>query len=277
MDSMDNMGNAKNIDLHIHSTYSDGVLDPCAIVDRWKEEGYTKIAITDHDGIEGSLIAYQYAQGIDGIELIPGAEFDSSNELGKKLHILAYDFDYQSEILNKTVETLRSWREERNNNMLDILNKAGYKLSPEDVAWGTNGEFLGKPHIARALIRKGYAKDTADVFDRIFSDECNMDRFEKRTMHSRDIVEMIHSAGGKAVLAHPFEQLKAGESRDDFRPRLVTLLDCFREYGIDGIECKHPSAKPDDEAFLIEYADKHGLLKTSGSDFHSDDAKRTYL
>ncbi len=270
------MENIAKIDLHIHSTYSDGELDPCAIVDRWKKEGYTRIAITDHDGIKGSLEAYQYAKSIEGIELIPGAEFDSSNELGKKLHILAYDFDYQSRILNDTVDTLRAWREERNNNMLKTLNQAGYELSLEDVAYGTRGEYLLKPHFAKALVRKGYASSVQEVFERIFEDKCNMGRFEKKTMNSAEIVKVIHEAGGKAVLAHPMEQLRADEQREDFYPRLRKLLDCFREYGIDGIECNHPSANADDRALLIDYADKYGLLKTTGSDFHGDNMRRIY-
>ena len=263
-------------DMHIHSRYSDGVLKPEAIVDRWKSEGYTRIAITDHDGIQGSIKAYEYAQGLDGIEVVPGVEFDSSNELDKDLHILGYNINYSSKELNEAISTLRGWREERNKEMLKILQDSGYDIDWEEVRGAGGGDYVAKPHFAIALVEHGYAESVSEVFAKIFKKHSQMNAFDKRTMHSSDIVRIIHEAGGVAVLAHPMEQMRDDESREEFYPRMYELLDEFRSYGIDGIECYHPSANPEDSALIAKYADKYDLMITCGSDFHWDEIGRVY-
>lgn len=264
------------IDLHIHSCFSDGKLTPQEIIDRWISKGYTKIAITDHDGIEGSRRGSLYSQNKE-IEFIPGIEFDSEDEqIGYDLHILGYGIDYESKALNDALKQVRRWRDERNEKLINAIAELGYAISLQDVNNSTDSEYIGKPTIAKYLIAKGYVRDINEAFKKIIDNTPKADIGRKRALPSKFVIDVIHAAGGKAVLAHPMEQKRRDETWDEYKPRLRKILDIFVSYGIDGIECHHPSASEEQAAYLTEYAESHGLLKTRGSDFHSDEMKRDY-
>lgn len=261
-------------DLHIHTCYSDGALTPAEVVDRWQAEGYQLIAITDHDGIEGSMIGMDYALG-KGIRFIPGIEFDSEDPLGKDMHILGYGFDYNSREMRVVLRDVMLKRARRNDALMSALNNLGYEITLDDIGRINDGRYVGKPTFARILKNKGYIDNPQKAFTSIFRDP-SIRYITKETFSSKDIIDVIHAAGGLAFFAHPMEQRHLDESFEEFRPRLYQLLERMKEYGIDGIECYHPSASEEQSQLLKEYAEANGLLISRGSDFHSDSGKRDF-
>ena len=261
-------------DLHLHTYYSDGVLSPEEVTDRWASEGYKLIAVTDHDGIEGSLVALEYAADKD-ITVVPGIEFDSVDPLGRDLHILGYGFDPECPELKDALDNIIMERAARNDAMLAELNKMGYGITLDDIMKVNDGRFIGKPTFATVMVRKGYLSSNQEAFNTVFR-EPSMRRIRKKTLSSEEVVDLIHKAGGLAVMAHPMEQRHLDETYNQFRERLVVILERMREYGIDGIECWHPSADDVQAEALRAYAQKHGLIVTRGSDFHSDYLNRDF-
>ncbi len=262
-------------DLHIHTCYSDGDMRPEEVVDRWKAAGYKMIAITDHDEIEGSRIASSYAKG-RGIIVISGIEFDSCDEMSDEIHILGYNIDYDNENLKRALSDIKLWRAKRNDEMLEALCKLGYEITVDDLIEVNDGNFIGKPTFAKVMLDKGYVSSISEAFEKVFTVEPSIKSIVKKTHSSEYIVKLIHDAGGIAILAHPMEQKRSDESTEDFYRRIIKFMDCFRAYGIDGIECSHPSATEEEEHALREYAAIYKLKTTTGSDFHSDTNKREY-
>lgn len=261
-------------DLHIHTCYSDGTLTPEEVVDRWHSEGYKMIAITDHDGIEGSMIGMDYALGI-GITFIPGIEFDSEDPLGTDIHILGYGIDYNCNELRHALLDIIIKRAQRNDALMNALNEMGYGITLDDIGQENEGRYVGKPTFARILKKKGFIDNPQDAFKTIFQ-KPSIKQIVKATYSSKDVIDLIHTAGGLAFFAHPMEQRRHDESFDEFRPRLYELLDTMRDYGVDGIECFHPSASAEQSELLTDYAIKNGLLRSQGSDFHTDTHKRDF-
>ena len=262
-------------DLHIHTYFSDGEYSPEEIVDRWHAQGYKIISITDHDGIEGSLIGMDYAAGIKDITFIPGIEFDSIDEIGKDIHILGYGFDYSNPELRDALHDILMIRARRNDKLMAAINKLGYEVTLNDIGEINEGRYVGKPTFAKILFKKGYTSDPQEAFRTIFR-EPSIRKINKQTLRSEQVIDLIHKAGGLAVLAHPMEQRRIGENFEDFLLRMYELMKRMREFGIDGIECRHPSANELQTELLVEYAAKYGLLSTGGSDFHTDKNPRDY-
>ena len=159
-------------------------------------------------------------------------------------------------------------RRDRNERFRECLNKRGYGIKPEEVWAVNNGRYVGKPTFATVLMQKGIVKDVKEAFDTIFR-EPDLKAIKKVTLPTQKVVEVIHNAGGLAVMAHPMEQRRRSESFKEFKPRMYRIMDRMIEYGIDGIECFHPSASPEQSELLVAYAKEHGLMITRGSDFHS--------
>lgn len=254
-------------DLHMHTRFSDGELTPKQLIDMRVAEGYELLAITDHDGMGGSVAGAPYAEYV-GVQFIYGIEFDSEDELGKDLHMLGYGFDPENEELMDTLIYVLEERRDRNERFRDCLNKRGYNIKPEEIWAVNNGRYVGKPTFATVMMQKGIVKDVKEAFDTIFKEE-DLRAIKKVTLSTEKVIEVIHNAGGLAVLAHPMEQRRRNESFEEFRPRLYALLDRMVEYGIDGLECFHPSASPEQSELFVAYAKEHGLMITRGSDFHS--------
>ena len=259
-------------DLHIHTYFSDGNLSPEEVVDRWMKEGYRTIAITDHDGIEGSQLAFDYAASLD-ICVIPGIEFDSEDVLGRDLHILGYGIDYDSKEIRNNLQTVKKWRDERNEEIRRHISNRGYNISDEELYSINQGRYIGKPTFAQVLAKRGDFDSVEAAFNELMPRNMSI---QKKALQSREVVEIIHKAGGIAVLAHPIEQKRHNETFEEYKPRLNTILDTFVKYGIDGIECYHPSASEVQSGYLRNYADRHGLIITRGSDFHGDFMNRDY-
>lgn len=262
-------------DLHLHTVYSDGVLTPEQVVDRWSLEGYSIIAVTDHDGIGGSIVAVEYARNKD-ITVIPAIEFDSVNELGRDLHILGYGIDFENEELISKLAEILEWREERNREILSILHNKGIGITENEINAVNDGRYIGKPTFARVLVNRGLYPNMRTAFEALFDNDPDIHRIVKRTLDSKTVIDLIHKCGGIAVLAHPMEQMRTGETFEEYEPRLKQLLDTFVEYGVEGIECYHPSASAENSEYIREYAEQRNLLITRGSDFHYDGLSRRY-
>ena len=254
-------------DLHMHTRYSDGELTPQELIDMRAAEGYELLAITDHDGIGGSVAGSTYAESL-GLQFIYGIEFDSEDVLGKDLHILGYGFDPHNEEFMDTLIYVTDERRIRNEKFRECLNKRGYNITPEEIWAVNNGRYVGKPTFARVMVQKGIVKEIREAFDTIFK-EPDLKAIKKVTLSTQEVVEVIKKAGGLAVMAHPMEQRRPNETFEEFKPRLYELMDRMREYGIDGLECFHPSASPEQSELFVAYAKEHDLMITRGSDFHS--------
>lgn len=268
----------QTFDLHIHTRFSDGHLEPEEIVKKRSEEGYTCIAITDHDGIGGSQLCFE--QNLDSrynIRIIPGIEFDSNCELGKDMHILGYDIDFNSEELKSTLAMIDELRRIRNGRLLEALKNEGYDISQEELDAVNGGRYIGKPTFARVLVEKKLIPSFEYAF-KLFYEVPELKAIKKEVLTTDRVIEVIHKAGGKAVLAHPMEQLRVreGETFEEFKPRLDAILKMVLSYGIDGIECIHPSAGERQRKYLEMFADEHGLWKTRGSDFHFEGSARDF-
>ena len=261
-------------DLHMHTVFSDGALTPEELLDMRASQGYELLAITDHDGIGGSTRGASYAEKL-GIKYIYGIEFDSEDELGKDLHMLGYGFDPHNEIMLDKLIYIIDERNDRNRRFMEALNKRGYNITDEEIKAVNDGRYVGKPTFAIVMMQKGIISSIPEAFATIFR-EPDLIEIKKTTLHSKDVIDTIHAAGGLAVMAHPMEQRNYDESFADFKPRLMKIMDRMVEYGIDGLECHHPSASPEQQEMLVAYAKEHGLMITRGSDFHSYEQRRDF-
>lgn len=261
-------------DLHMHTCFSDGKLTPKQIIDWRKSQGYELLAITDHDGIEGSVLVAPYAD-FAGVQFLYGIEFDSEDEAVKDIHMLGYGFDPDDPELRKALYDIIIERARRNDKFMAALNERGYNITLDDIGAVNEGRFVGKPTFALILKRKGIVESVQEAFNTIFQ-EPDIKSIKKETYPTKKVIDIIHGAGGVAVLAHPIEQRHRNETFEEFKPRMYALMDKMREYGIDGIECHHPSADEEQQKMLVAYAKEHDLIITRGSDFHSDEDKRDF-
>ncbi len=261
-------------DLHMHTVYSDGALTPQKLIDLRVSEGYELLSITDHDVSGGTVAGLKYAEKI-GLKFIPGIEFDSEDELGKDLHMLGYGFDPHEEVFMQKVLDVLDERNDRNNRFREALNKRGYNITQEDIKAINSGRYVGKPTFAKVLVNKGIVSSVNEAFATIFR-EPDIKAIKKVTMSSKEAIDTIHAGGGLAVMAHPMEQRKLRESFEEYKPRLYCIMDRMVEYGVDGIECHHPSASPEQQELLVKYAKERGLMITRGSDVHNPYVPRDY-
>lgn len=242
------------IDLHLHSTASDGGLPPGELVRAAARAGLDVIALADHDTTAGVAEALRAADGL--VHVIPALEISTTDQ-GSEIHILGYFVDPEHAALQEHARTAAARRRDRIHAMLQRLDALGIHISFDDVlaeASGSTG-ILGRPHIARALVRHGYAPTLDHAFEQYLGD--GRPAFEPMDLIAPShAIELIHLAGGLAVWAHPPLDGVEAEAR-----RLGAL-------GLDGLECFRPRVAPDDARRLRELARGLGLLVTGGSDWH---------
>ncbi|MCI7327443.1 PHP domain-containing protein [Hornefia butyriciproducens] len=257
------------MDLHIHSTCSDGTMTPVELVRKYYQEEYGLIALTDHDGIDGVKTA-QIAGEALGISVISGIELGTELPDGPELHILGYYIDIGNPELNETLAELRKTRSERNRKLLDVLRSMGYDLTEEDLKQRPDQVYVGKPNFALALQKKGYVKSPEDAFAPgkfLESPEAKAVRRERIT--AQKAIELINGAGGIASLAHPMKIKGIGEKgSEDFFHRLEEIVKQLKKAGLKGLECFHPSATHEQGIALVKLAEKYKLHVTEGSDYH---------
>ena len=241
------------VDLHTHSTFSDGRYTPTELVEEAAQVGIKVLAVTDHDSWNGVAEA-QAAAAKQGMRIIPGVELGT--QLGDEaVHILAYYLDMTNAPLQKKMDELRHAREIRLQQMLDKLHALGYEIEVE--ACDPKNRAVGRPHVAKAIVRKGYFKTVQEVFDALLHNG-GPAYVPQPKLAPEEAVALVHQAGGIAVLAHPSELTDA-----TLPERLV------QQVPFDGIEVYHPSASPEDREKWLALAKKYQLLVSGGSDFHA--------
>ncbi|MDP2726025.1 MAG: PHP domain-containing protein [Dehalococcoidia bacterium] len=254
------------LDLHLHSLASDGVLSPAELVALAASEGIHSIALTDHDTTRGIAPALVAAREW-GVEMIPGIEMTAEN--GEELHILGYFIDINSSALQDTLRRLRRLRVRRAQRMVEALLKLNMPVDWEEVRSQT-WESVGRPHIARAMVARGYVGAQKEAFDRYL--EPGMPAYVPMPRPSaRQVIDLIRDAGGVASLAHPIIP-----NRDEPWIRLKSVagtLQSLKAAGLAGVEAYYPGYAPDVVKALVEMAESLGLIPTGGSDFHTPNGR----
>ncbi len=254
-------GIGKGIDLHAHTTASDGSLSPAELVEKAHRLGLAALAVTDHDTL-GGLAEAQSAAGRVGLDLVPGVELSVEDERGR-FHLLGYGFDLENEALGRTLADLRRSRAARNARMGDRMAALGLPVTMDDVRAeaGEDAEVIARPHFARALMKHGVVASVAEAFDRYLSTGKPL-YLPKEVLTPRDAIALLHGAGGVAVMAHPGLVLLDAPALAD---RVASLA---QDAGLDGIEAYYSQHTLEDTDRFLFLAARLGLLVTGGSDFH---------
>lgn len=255
------MALASIVDLHIHSTYSDGMLTPVDLVDLAETQGLSAIAITDHDTAGGTEEAAQRGQE-KGIEVISGIEISSWHG-DTSMHILGYRFRHDDEQFNSRLKLLQNGRETRNSKIIENLDKLGINVESEELLQYSEYGQTGRPHIARLLVDKGITK-TIDLAFKYYLGRGAAAYAERFRFSALEAIDMIRQAGGIAVLAHP-------SNLDPSLRSIPSLLKGLRAVGLGGVEVYYPSHSPKTVKALMKMANELGLLVTGGSDFHDSE------
>lgn len=243
------------IDLHSHSTVSDGLDSPAGLVDRMADAGLTAFALTDHDTLQGLPEARDRARQ-RGIELISGAEISAEWGGQDDIHILALFVDESNESFNSQLAARQEERRTRGEKMARKLVEHGYAIDLEAVRKDVGDGVWGRPHLARALIKAGYAASNDEAFDRFLGREQPWYvPYEKWA--AAEVVRAVRAAGGVTSIAH------AVWYKDS-----AALIRALASEGLDAIEVHHPDHGPEEEARLAGLARELGLAITAGSDFH---------
>ena len=256
--------NRLRIDLHIHSTASDGSLTPADIIDHAQKLELAAIAITDHDSVDGSKEALQI--GIPpSLGFLTGVEISAAHPPffpgSGSFHILGYDIRLAHGDLNQTLNKLQDVRRNRNPEIIRRLNKLGFHISLEEVKKEVKEGQLGRPHIAYAMMKKGFVASIDEAFDRYLG-AGKPAYVDKYRIECEQAVKIIHDAGGVSVLAHPAHLNIENEQE------LETLLQKLKEIGLAGIEVYYPGHSPRQIDQYKAMAKKYGFLMTGGTDFH---------
>lgn len=257
----------KRIDLHVHSTGSDGTFTPTELVREAKRIGLSAMALTDHDSVSGIAEAVE-AGKIYGVEIVPGVELSTEYE-DTEIHVVGLYIDKTNKELSEQLHAFRDNRDNRNLKMIERLREEGYEITAEEIYKRNPDSVIARPHIARYLVDTGQVKDMQTVFDKLIGDGCicYVDRFKITPMRA---VELIHTAGGIAFLAHPCLYKMS-------RKTLIEMLEKMIAAGLDGIEAVYSCNMGSDEKDYRELAAKYGLLVSGGSDFHGTNKPYIHL
>lgn len=255
---------SERIDLHIHSSASDGSLSPLEILQRAQGLQLKAIAITDHDTVAGSRAARRL--GIPpNLDFLTGVEISAAPPPGftvsGSFHILGYGFRLDHPELNDALEKQQAARKNRNPEILRRLGALGCIITPEELTAGFPGAQIGRPHIAQMLVRKGYVKTIDEAFDRYIG-KGKPAYVEKYRLSCASAIERIQTAGGISVLAHPC--LLKMKNATAFEGMIFSL----KEMGLRGLEVYYPEHSRQQTDDYRAIAARHGLLMTGGTDFH---------
>lgn len=245
-------------DLQLHSTASDGSDSPSEVVRRAARKGFSAIALTDHDTMDGVPEAQAEATAL-GLELIPACELSTLDETERQIDILAYGVDGGDVEFQATLNTIRSGRLGRAYLMVQRLNELGHSVSWDRVQAIAGGENIGRPHVARAMVEAGVVASIKDAFTSEFILDGGRCYVQRVKISPTEAIDQIHRAGGVAVAAHPG---RTGLTDED-----VAWLTAA---GLDGVEVHYPRHSRAETARFLELAGRHDLLVTGGSDDHGD-------
>jgi 3',5'-nucleoside bisphosphate phosphatase len=240
-------------DLHLHTAFSDGTYSPEELAGHGERHGFSCLALTDHDTVEGcARMAAACAEA--GIEFLPASELTCEFK-GTELHMIGYCIDTEHPRLLQEMNRFQEVRQGRIREMVERLNKMNVPLSLDAVLAIANCKSPGRPHVARALIQANFVKNLDEAFER-FLKKGRPAWVPKFKISADDAINLIHEAGGLAVIAHP-----GLVHQDALIPPLV-------EAGMDGIECYHTKHPTTTVEHYLEIAEEHELLVTGGSDCH---------
>jgi predicted metal-dependent phosphoesterase TrpH len=246
------------VDLHLHSTVSDGRLSPEEVIKKSGEYGLAVISLTDHDAIEGIAPALEAARAFPDLKVIPGVELSTDVPLGE-VHVLGYFIDYTSEELVARLERMRNSRKERAQGMIAKLEDMGVHIEWPRVQEIAGSGSVGRPHLAQAMLEKGYITSFKEAFTDYIG-RGGPAYVERKKMTPRAAVELILRANGLAVLAHPL-------TTNDLGAMAVEL----KSAGLVGMEAYYNGYTDDEVSRLVGLADKYNLIATGGSDYHGID------
>lgn len=248
----------KLIDLHVHSTASDGSYTPTEVVYAANDAGLTAIALTDHDTVSGVSEALNAADSLD-LEVVPGVELSCVYK-GKEIHILGLYIDHTSEKFNEFLTTSAQKRMQRNLTMLEAFQTDGFDITMEDLMLGNPKTVITRAHFARALVNKGYVSSPDQAFKKYLDPDRPYYR-KREVITPEESIRAIRDAGGFPVLAHPCQYKLGWKGTED----LVIYL---KSLGLLGLECFHSSNNQHESGKLRGIALRHDLALTGGSDFH---------
>lgn len=254
----------KTIDLHVHSNQSDGTYTPTEIIEAAIKSGLSAVALTDHDTADGILeacdAAHRLGKDID-FEFIPGIELSVSYE-DKELHIVGLYLDTSGDAFEQALHTLRENREQRNYKMIERMQKAGIDITMKKLRAQQGDGVLTRANFAHYLLHVGFIRSIQEGFDKYLSPGKPF-YVPREYMEPKDAIDLIHSVGGVAILAHPLLYHFDDAGLD----KAVAYL---KELGLDGMETWYSMNIGYDLQRLKKIADKHNLVYSGGSDFHGD-------
>lgn len=249
------------MDLHLHTTASDGKMSPIELLNEAKERGVSHLAITDHDTVDGYLQAREEAKRI-GLALIPGIEWNTDGPDGE-LHILGYGMDLSHPRLLHVMDRRQQERIEWIAEIVDACNRLGLSVTVEECQARAQGSVLVRTHVAEALAARGHASSPQAAFETYLRKGCPA-YVPRPAFTARDAVESTHEAGGIAILAHP-----------GIYPFEIPF-DNLLAYGIDGIEVYYSRHSAAQMAYWEREAKRNSLIRSGGSDFHGHNSRNPY-
>lgn len=246
------------VDLHMHTTASDGRLTPPELVRLLARNGLRFVAITDHDSTEGLAAAQEEALAHPGLELIPGVELGADIPEGD-VHILGYFIDLESEELQTTLQDFRGGRDERGRRMVERLAEIGLAVEWSRVEELAQGGAIARPHIAQALVERGHVETMQEAFNKYLGKGCPA-YVSRSKLSPEDAIRLILRFGGLPVLAHPARYVK----------NLHTYLPSFVEAGLVGMEVYYKDYTVEEVAWLQRLCHRYELIPCGGSDYHAN-------
>ena len=252
----------QSCDLHTHSNASDGQYSPRELVQLAKKAGIQCLAVTDHDTIDG--VEEAAAAGVEfGLTVLRGVEFGAKEE--RHMHILGLNLRPNSLALEQLCQTMKDSRNQRKYRIVEFLAEKGIHIDLKEVEELAGGDVIARPHFAQILVHHGHVATTREAFDR-YLDTDEYQRIERFKADAATCIDVIHQAGGKAVLAHPYQLKYSDEKLEE----TVALL---KSQGLDGIECYYPKHTPQMVEQYLALAEKYALHVSGGSDFHGERVK----
>ncbi|MEA1980120.1 MAG: PHP domain-containing protein [candidate division Zixibacteria bacterium] len=250
------------VDLHLHTTCSDGKKTPSEVLDIVRKKNLVAFSITDHDSLDGYFAVRKLLKQGDP-ELIPGVEFSVSFE-GGDLHLLAYDFDPDDKAINERLSHFQVNRNKRAQLMVKKLNELGLNISFEMVEKFADGASVGRPHVAQAIYESGAVKEYEMAFAKYIGND-KPGYVPKTNFSPQEAMDLIKNANGVAIMAHPVI---------DNNERFIEMM---VKYGLDGIEVYHPYHKQRDTDRLKSLAERFRLIVSGGSDYHGRENRYGFI
>ena len=253
------------VDLHLHTTFSDGTLSPTQLVRLCAQRGLNVIAITDHDSTEGISESIEAARETPGLSLIPGIEL-STDIPGAEIHLLGYFVDHENPEFQRTLQQLRDGREDRARRMVEKLRALGVEISWDRVQELSGGGAIGRPHLAQAMVEKGYVKYPRDAFDEYLGRN-GPAYVERAKLTPVEAVRLLGEHGALPVMAHPTYAAKSQgmEGIEELRDTLSEL----KEAGLVGMEVHYGDYTAEQVESLARMAEELDLIPCGGSDYHA--------